>query len=64
MNEDFNIDVFDSFLDFILYIIDKLRQSSDKKKKLEKNITYLKIKIEYLTCIVSKSFYLIVIRVK
>lgn len=64
MNEDFNIDVFDSFLDFILYIIDKLRQSSDKKKKLEKNITYLKNKIEYLTCIAFKSFYLIVIRVK
>ena len=36
MNEDFNIDDFDSFLDSILYIIDKLRQSSDKKKNQRK----------------------------
>lgn len=36
MNEDFNIDDFDSFLDFILYIIDKLRQSSDKKRNQRK----------------------------
>ena len=36
MNEDFNIDDFDSFLDSILYIIDKLRQSIDKKRNQRK----------------------------
>ena len=53
MNEDFNIDDFDSFLDQNNYP-DEERTSQRKQKKLEKNITYLRIKIEYLTCIVSK----------